>query len=91
MISCNPATIKEPIEVTFVNFDNGFTRYGQVNFNYQTENRDLVGAWTGTVSEGSINNLTGTYACIYIKPFGTKILPTLKEGHDDYWNWRNRK
>ena len=90
-ISCNPATVKDPIDVTFVNFDQGFTKTGPVNFNYQVRDRELVGAFTGTTTIGNVEDLRGTYACIYIRPFGSMILPTLKKGHDDYWNWKETK
>lgn len=77
---------------TFVNFDLESVISGPVNFNYQTEDRELIGKWanTSSVTTGAIQELKGTYFCVSAQSFFTVIIPTLKEGHDDYFNWKNR-
>ena len=92
IVGCNPTTLKEPLKATFVNYDLGSTLSGPVNFNYQTEDRELIGKWavSGTVTEGRIEDLHGTQFCISAESFFTVIVPTLKRGHDDYFNWKNR-
>ena len=92
-MGCNPTTLKEPIHGTFVNFDLDATLSGPVNFNYQTEDRELIGKWAvnSTTTEGSVQDLQGTYFCVSAQSFFTVIVPTLKRGHDDYFNWKSRK
>jgi len=90
--ACNPVTIKKPITGTFVNFDLGTTIDGPVNFDYQTNDRELIGKWSSdtAVTYGTTDALNGTYFCISAESFFTTVVPTLKKGHDDYYNWKNR-
>lgn len=78
---------------TFVNYDLGSTISGPVNFNYQTEDRELIGKWAASsaVEYGAVQDLRGTQFCISADSFFTVLVPTLKRGHDDYFNWKNRK
>ena len=66
---------------------------GSVNFNYQTEDRELIGKWavSSIVEYGTVQDLRGTQFCISADSFFTALVPTLKRGHDDYFNWKNRK
>ena len=91
-MACNPTTLKEPVKATFVNYDLGSTMSGSVNFNYQTEDRELIGKWTdNNIEHGSVQDLRGTQFCVSAETFFTIFVPTLKRGHDDYFNWINRK
>lgn len=89
MTSCVPARIEDPIESVFVNFDRGITRSGPVNFNYTVKNRNEVGAWAvgAEIKSGTIDELSGTYYCQSVKDFGEKVIPTLRKGHDQYYDW----
>ena len=92
-VACNPTTIKTPVQGTFVNFDLGTTIEGPVNFNYQSKERESVGKWTNdtAVTYGMSQDLSGTYICVSAETFFTVLVPTLKKGHDDYYNCISRK
>lgn len=89
---CNPVTIKKPIQSTFVNFDFQTTIEGPVNFDYQTNDKELIGKWSSdtAVTYGSTDALKGTYFCVSAESFFTVMIPALKKGHDDYYNWKTR-
>ena len=90
---CNPPTIEEPIEGTFINLKKDHAAYmhfmqGYVNFDYKTKNRDDVGSWTNASASpaivGQVEDMDDMYFCVKQDRWFERIRPIMRKGHDYY-------
>jgi len=83
--SCMSPTIKKPVDSCVINTDFMEASCGKRNLNYKSIRRKKVGEWKSKPERRDIS-FANNYVCFSLESWLKVIKPTLKEGHDFYYD-----
>lgn len=83
MLSCNPPTVKKPVEMFAINFKFNAAKIGKKNLNIKAKKK-YVGEWVKKPELIPVHEVPENIMCFSMKTWLKTIKPKLKEGSQYY-------